>query len=145
MADKKIIKFSRKRNKKLAKKIYRIVRIPLAVLAVVFAVFLSARMLGEVAVSNISDAFRQYGLKTVEAANARIETIIAQSCRMAERAECDAEVRVIILSMLTRTHTVSYTARAAAAVCGVKTVCEYVAVEIGGYTVMVDPIRVVSV
>ena len=145
LADKKIIKFSRKRNKKLAKKIYRIVRIPLAVLAVVFAVFLSARMLGEMAVSNISDAFRQYGLKTVEAANARIETIIAQSCRMAERAECDAEVRAIILSMLTRTHTVSYTARAAAAVCGVKTVCEYVAVEIGGYTVMVDPIRVVSV
>lgn len=47
--------------------------------------------------------------------------------------------------MLTRTHTVSYTARAAAAVCGVKTVCEYVAVKIGGYTVMVDPIRVVSV
>ena len=94
---------------------------------------------------DISDAFRQYGLKTVEAANARIETIIAQSCRMAERAECDAEVRAIILSMLTRTHTVSYTARAAAAVRGVKTVCEYVAVEIGGYTVMVDPIRVVSV
>lgn len=59
MANKKIIKFSRKRNKRLAKKIYRIVRIPLAVLAVVFAVFLSARMLGEVAVSNVSDAFRQ--------------------------------------------------------------------------------------
>ena len=94
---------------------------------------------------DVCDAFRQYGLKTVEAANARIETIIAQSCRMAERAECDAEVRAIILSMLTRTHTVSFTARAAAAVCGVKTVCEYVAVEIGGYTVMVDPIRVVSV
>ena len=94
---------------------------------------------------DVSDAFRQYGLKTVETANARIETIIAQSCRMAERAECDAEVRVIILSMLTRTHTVSYTARAAAAVCGVMTVCEYVPVEIGGYTVMVDPIRVVSV
>ena len=65
--------------------------------------------------------------------------------RMAERAECDAEVRAIILSMLTRTHTVSFTARAAAAVCGVKTVCAYVAVKIGGYTVMVDPIRVVSV
>ena len=88
---------------------------------------------------------RFFPLKTVEATNARIETIIAQSCRMAERAECDAEVRAIILSMLTRTHTVSYTARAAAAVCGVKTICEYVAVEIGGYTVMVDPIRVVSV
>lgn len=56
---------------------------------------------------DISDAFRQYGLKTVETANARIETIIAQSCRMAERAECDAEVRAIILSMLTRTHTVA--------------------------------------
>lgn len=94
---------------------------------------------------DVGDAFRQYGLMTVETANARIETIIAQSCRMAERAECDAEVRVIILSMLTRTHTVSYTARAAAAVCGVMTVCEYVPVEIGGYTVMVDPIRVVSV
>ena len=94
---------------------------------------------------DVGDAFRQYGLKTVETANARIETIIAQSCRMAERAECDAEVRAIILSMLTRTHTVSYTARAAAALCGVMTVCEYVPVEIGGYTVMVDPIRVVSV
>ena len=94
---------------------------------------------------DVGDAFKQYGLKTVETANARIETITAQSCRMAERAECDAEVRVIILSMLTRTHTVSYTARAAAAVCGVMTVCEYVPVEIGGYTVMVDPIRVVSV
>lgn len=94
---------------------------------------------------DVGDAFRQYGLKTVETANARIETIIAQSCRMAERAECDAEVRAIILSMLTRTHTVSYTARAAAALCGVMTVFEYVPVEIGGYTVMVDPIRVVSV
>ena len=53
---------------------------------------------------DVSDAFRQYGLKTVEAANARIETIIAQSCKMAERAECDAEVRAIILSMLTHAH-----------------------------------------
>ena len=94
---------------------------------------------------NASNALKQRGLNIVETANARIETIIAQSCKMAERAECDAEVRAIIFSMLTRTHTVSYTARAAAAVCGVKTVCEYVAVEIGGYTVMVDPIRVVSV
>ena len=42
---------------------------------------------------DVSDAFRQYGLKTVEAANARIETIIAQSCRMAERAECDGGSR----------------------------------------------------
>lgn len=59
MADKKIIKFQRKKNKKLIKKIYRIVRIPVAVLAVVFALFLSAKMLGEVAVSNVSDVFRQ--------------------------------------------------------------------------------------
>ncbi len=59
MADKKIIKFQRKKNKKLIKKIYRIVRIPVAVLAVVFALFLSAQMLGDVAVSNVSDVLRQ--------------------------------------------------------------------------------------
>ncbi len=47
--------------------------------------------------------------------------------------------------MLTRTKSISITARAAAAVCGVKAVCEYVPVEIGGYTVMVDPLRVVLI
>ena len=94
---------------------------------------------------DVSDAFRQYGLKTVETANARIETIIAQSCQMAERAESDAEVRAIIFSMLSRTQAVSNAARAAVALCGVRTVCEYVTVEIGGYTVKVDPIRVISV
>ena len=57
----------------------------------------------------------------------------------------DAEVRAIICSMLTRTKSISITARAAAAVCGVKAVCEYVPVEIGGYTVMVDPLRVVLI
>ena len=80
----------------------------------------------------------------MEAANARIETIIAQSCRMAERAECDAEVRAIILSMLTRTHRFLHGQSGRRGLRG-QTVCEYVAVEIGGYTVMVDPIRVVSV
>lgn len=59
LSEKKIIKFKRKKNKKLFKKIYRIIRIPLAVLAVAFAVFLCGKMLGEVAISNITDTFRQ--------------------------------------------------------------------------------------
>ncbi len=92
-----------------------------------------------------SDALKRQGLKVVDAANARVETIIAQSCRMAERAKTDAEVRAIIFSMLSRTQAVSSAARATAAACGVQTVCEYVTVEIGGYTVKVDPIRVISV
>lgn len=94
---------------------------------------------------DVSDAMRRHGLKVVEAANDRIEVIIAQSCKLAERARTDAEVRAVIFSMLSRTQAVSDAARAAAAVCGVKTVCEYVTVEIGGYTVKVDPIRVISV
>lgn len=94
---------------------------------------------------NAGDALKRHGLSIVETANARVEAIIAQSCRMAERAQSDAEIRVIICSMLSRTQAVSSAARAAAAVCGVKTVCEYVTVKIGGYTVKVDPIRVISV
>ena len=94
---------------------------------------------------NAGDALKQRGLSIVDTANARVEAIIAQSCRMAERAGSDAEIRVIICSMLSRTQAVSDAARAAAALCGVRTVCEYVTVEIGGYTVKVDPIRVISV
>ena len=94
---------------------------------------------------NAGDALKRQGLSIVDAANARVEAIIAQSCRMAERAQSDAEIRVIICSMLSRTQAVSDAARAAAALCGVRTVCEYVTVEIGGYTVEVDPIRVISV
>lgn len=85
------------------------------------------------------------GLEIVEQANARIEQIIRESCRMAEQADCKAEVDCIIFSMLLRTETVSKTAQLAAAVCGVKTVCEYVPVEIGGRVVYVDPLRVILV
>lgn len=91
------------------------------------------------------DILKATGLKIVNEANDRIEAVIIQSCRLAEKAKTDAEVRAIICSMLTRTKSISITARAAAAVCGVKAVCEYVPVEIGGYTVMVDPLRVVLI
>lgn len=60
---KKIIKLSKQRNKKLAKKIIRFMRIPIVVIAVLSALFLSARLLGNVAVSNITDAVRE--VKTV--------------------------------------------------------------------------------
>lgn len=63
MADKKIIKLNRKRNKKLAKKIFVMLRIPIVILAVAAALFLSARLLGNVAVSNITDGVRE--IKTV--------------------------------------------------------------------------------
>lgn len=91
------------------------------------------------------DILKATGVKIVNEANDRIEAVIIQSCRLAEKAKTDAEVRAIICSMLTRTKSISITARAAAAVCGVKAVCEYVPVEIGGYTVMVDPLRVVLI
>lgn len=58
MADKKIIDLNKIRNKKLAKKILNLLKIPLVILAVVAAIFLSARMLGNVAVSNVTDSLR---------------------------------------------------------------------------------------
>ena len=61
MADKKIIDLNKIRNKKLAKKILNLLKIPLVILAVVSAIFLSARMLGNVAVSNVTDSLRLTG------------------------------------------------------------------------------------
>lgn len=90
-------------------------------------------------------AIKRHGLEIVNEANARIEEIIAQSCDLAERARCDAELECIIISMQVRTRAVSRTARAAAALCGVKAVCEYVDVTIGSRVVQVDPLRVVRV
>lgn len=87
----------------------------------------------------------QCGLAIVNQANQRIEQIVRQSCKMAEKADSPAEVRCIIASMLLRTSAVSKTAQAAAALFGVKTICEYEAVEIGGQTIYVDPLRVVRV
>ncbi len=63
MANKKIISLKKQRNIKTFKKIFRILRIPVVILAVVAALFLSARLLGNVAVSNITDNIRQ--VKTV--------------------------------------------------------------------------------
>lgn len=61
MAEKKIIDLNKFRNKTLAKKIFVIVRIPLVILVVIAALFLSARLLGNVATSNFSDAIRMTG------------------------------------------------------------------------------------
>lgn len=63
MAEKKIVRLSKIRNKLTLKKVFRIIRIPVVVLAVVAALFLSARLLGNVAVSNITDGIRE--IKTV--------------------------------------------------------------------------------
>lgn len=93
---------------------------------------------------DVENAIKHHGLEIVREANERIETIIAQSCRMAERAHCEVEVDCIVASMLIRTRAVSSSARVAASMCGVKTVCEYVDVTIGGRVVPVDPLRVVS-
>ncbi len=61
MAEKKIVDLNKFRNKKLAKKILNLLKIPLVILAVVAALFLSARMLGNVAVSNATDTLRLAG------------------------------------------------------------------------------------
>ncbi len=59
MAEKKIIDLSKQRNKKIIKKIFRIIRIPLVILVVCCALFLSARLLGNVAMSNVTDTVRE--------------------------------------------------------------------------------------
>lgn len=61
MADKKVVDLNKFRNKKLAKKIFVFLRIPIVILVVVAALFLSARLLGNVAVSNVTDTLRQTG------------------------------------------------------------------------------------
>lgn len=63
MAEKKIISLQKKRNMVTAKKVIKIVKIPVVILAVAAALFLSARLMGNVAVSNITDGIRQ--VKTV--------------------------------------------------------------------------------
>ena len=63
MAEKKIINLSKKRNSVTAKKVFKWLRIPLVVLVVAAALFLSARLMGNVAVSNITDSIRQ--IKTI--------------------------------------------------------------------------------
>lgn len=61
--EKKIINLNKKRNAITAKKVFRWLRIPLVILVVAAALFLSARLMGNVAVSNITDSIRQ--VKTV--------------------------------------------------------------------------------
>ncbi len=56
---KKVVKLSKQRNKKLAKKIVKLIRIPIVIIAVLSALFLSARLLGNVAVSNVTDTLRE--------------------------------------------------------------------------------------
>ncbi len=63
MAEKKIIDLKKKRNAITVKKILKIMRIPIVVLVVAAALFLSIRLVGDVAVSNITDSIRQ--IKTV--------------------------------------------------------------------------------
>ncbi|MBQ8764107.1 MAG: hypothetical protein IJZ07_08385 [Clostridia bacterium] len=63
MAEKKIIDLKKKRNAITAKKIFKWLRIPLVILVVAAALFLSARLMGNVAVSNITDSIRQ--VKTI--------------------------------------------------------------------------------
>lgn len=63
MANKKIINLQKKRTALTAKKIFKFLKIPIVVLAVAAALFLSARLMGNVAVSNITDSIRQ--VKTV--------------------------------------------------------------------------------
>ncbi len=63
MAEKKIINLNKERSVKRFKKLFKWIRIPLIVLIVAAALFLSARLMGNVAVSNITDSIRQ--MKTV--------------------------------------------------------------------------------
>ena len=59
MADKKIVSLRKIRNTKMLKKIFKYAKIPVVALAVIAALFLSVRLMGNVAVSNITDGIRQ--------------------------------------------------------------------------------------
>lgn len=59
MKDKKIIDFKKGKQKVNFKKLIRFLRIPVVVFAVVVALFLSARLIGNVAMSNATDSLRQ--------------------------------------------------------------------------------------
>lgn len=63
MANKKVVKLSKQRNKKNAKKILKLMIVPIVVIVLFSALFLSARLMGNVAVSNITDTVRE--IKTV--------------------------------------------------------------------------------
>jgi len=63
MENKKVVKLSKQRNKKTAKKILKLAVIPIVILVILSALFLSARLMGNVAVSNITDSVRE--IKTV--------------------------------------------------------------------------------
>lgn len=63
MNEEKIIDINKGRKKLNYKKILSVLKIPVIILAVVAALFLSARLIGNVAMSNVTDAFRQ--IKTV--------------------------------------------------------------------------------
>lgn len=63
MNEEKIIDINKGRKKLNYKKIISLLKIPVIILAVVAALLLSARLVGKVAMSNITDAFRQ--IKTV--------------------------------------------------------------------------------
>lgn len=56
---KKVVRLSGQRKKKIAKKILKLVRIPVVIIAVVFALILSANLLGNVAMSNVTDGIRE--------------------------------------------------------------------------------------
>ena len=59
MKDKNVIDFEKSKRKINIKKVLRALRIPIVAIAVVIAVFLSARLIGNVATSNATDAIRQ--------------------------------------------------------------------------------------
>lgn len=63
MANKKVVKLSKQRNKKNIKKILKLMIIPIVITVLLSALFLSARLMGNVAVSNITDTVRE--VKTV--------------------------------------------------------------------------------
>ena len=59
MKERKVIDFQKTKRKINFRKLLRALRIPIVAIAVVIAVFLSARLIGNVATSNATDALRQ--------------------------------------------------------------------------------------
>lgn len=82
-------------------------------------------------------------LQIAEKANADVEKEIAKAQIKAEKAKNDDKIDIIIEKLLAKTEMIVTKAIIKIEGLGGEAVCEYIEIEIGGKTVLVDPIRIV--
>lgn len=97
------------------------------------------------ALSSLMSAREKIGLAIVKSTNIAIQSAINVAVRKGNNASTPAQLDRIIRNLQITTNAISYAGQKSAAFWGVKTVCDYVLVQIGNRVVMIDPLRVVLV